>query len=128
MPSPETGSISPAASPTSSDRSETIVVPGGRIGSRWPRNVLQLVRTQAVRGADSRKVLAQVRPLRLPRAHADVHVVPLREHPAVAARNVGELDHRAPRISVVCDARVRDVPLESDAVDDAVRRARVLAR
>ncbi len=34
IPSPETGSISPAASPTSSDRSATMVVPGGRIGRR----------------------------------------------------------------------------------------------
>ena len=54
------------------------------VGERLDRN--------AVRLADAAQVVAQPRPLVLPAADADVHVLGLREDPAVAAGDVGELD------------------------------------
>ena len=67
MPSPETGSIRPAASPTSSARSAAIRVPGRRSGSRCPRRLLELVRVEPVRLAGAAQVLAELRALALPR-------------------------------------------------------------
>ena len=109
MPSPETGSISPAASPTSSARSPRSASPaaaaaaGGRAGPRARRVDRRAQRRRA-------QVLADPRPLVLPRADADVHVVALREHPAVAARDVRELDDRAPRVPLARDGRRRRSP------------------
>ena len=67
-------------------------------GGRAARSsVLEL---EPVRLTDRRQVIAEPRPLLLPGADADVDVVALREDPAVAAGDVGELDHRAPRVAV----------------------------
>ena len=94
MPSPETGSISPAASPTSSARSPAIRVPGRRSGSRCPRSSS----SSPGRGRAPRRRAGdapELRALALPAADADVRVVALREHPRVSARDVGQLEHDA---------------------------------
>ena len=83
-------------------------------------NVGELVRGEAVRLTDAPEVLAETRSLLLPRADTDVDVVTLRKHPPVTAGNVGELDHRAPRIALAFDSAVRDIPLESDTAHDVV--------
>ena len=78
---------------------------------------------------------AQARALRLPAADADVHVVALREDPAVAAGDRPELEHRSSAIPVALDHVVAQVGLERDEVhaggvaaerarDDAVRPVR----
>ncbi len=63
-------------------------------------------------------MIAQPRPFLLPRPDADVDVVALREDPPVAAGDVGQLDDCAPAVPVAAKARVRDVSLQRDAVDD----------
>ena len=73
---------------------------GGRGGSSSSS------RREPVRRADARKMLADPRPFVLPRAHADVDVVALRKHPAVAAGNVRQLDDRASRVAVAFDDAV----------------------
>src|SRR5205085_7239128 len=83
---------------------------------------------EAVSRADAREVLADARPLLLPRADAHVDVVALREHPAVAAGDVGELDHRAARIALAVERVVADVPLVRHAVDDRAAEPERLRR
>ena len=60
-------------------------------------------------------MLPQARPFRLPAADADVHVVALRKHPGVAARDGSEIDDRKPSPAFFARVYIRDVPLESDA-------------
>ena len=93
-----------------------------------PPNVGELVRGEAVRLTDASEVLAETWSLLLPRADSDVDVVTLREHPPVTAGDVGELDHRAPRIALAVDSAVRDIPFESDTAHDVVAEARAHAR
>src|SRR5581483_1348707 len=68
----------------------------------------------AVLATEAVEVAAQPRPLALPAADAEVHVVALREDPAVAAGERAELDHRDSPVALV-EGRVA---LERDAVDD----------
>ena len=62
---------------------------------------LEVVRVEPVRLADPAEVLAELRPLALPAADADVGVVALREHPRVPARDVGELEHEPLRVALL---------------------------
>ena len=118
IPSPETGSISPAASPTSNARSPATLVPGRRSGQPVSSHILELRGNETVGRADAREMLPQPRPLLRPRPHADVHVVTLREHPAVTAGNVGELDDGAMPVAIDPQLTVGHVALERDPVDD----------
>jgi hypothetical protein len=79
---------------------------------------VEILGPNAVCLTGAREVLAQAWPFGLPGAHADIDVVPLREHPAVPAGDIRQLDHRAPVVAVARDAPIGDVALESDAVDD----------
>ena len=83
-------------------------------------NVGELVRGETVRLTDAPEVLAETWSLLLPRADSDVDVVTLREHPPVTAGDVGELDHRAPRIALAFNSAIRDISFESDTADDVV--------
>ena len=83
---------------------------------------------EPVRLAGPAQVLAQLRPLALPAADADVRVVALREDPGVAAGDVGQLEHEPARVALARERRVRDVPLVGDAVDDPVAEPDRLAR
>src|SRR4029078_10564231 len=88
----------------------------------------QLRCVEAVRLAHAREVLADARPFVLPCADADVDVVALRAHPAVAAREVGELDDSTVCVAVALDDAVRDVSLVRDAVHDAAPEPERLGR
>ena len=72
-----------------------------------------------MRPGEPREVVAQPRPLAAPAADAEVRVVALREHPAVAAGEDGELDHGGP-LEVAAERVEGDVPLEGDAPHDPV--------
>ena len=106
IPSPDTGSIRPAASPTRSARSPASARLAPAQRQAVAAQLVELRRVEPVRLADAREVLADPRPFVLPRADADVHVVALREDPAVAARDVGELDDRAARVALARDDAV----------------------
>ena len=69
-----------------------------------------------VRLAKPRQVRAEVGAFRLPPADADVDMVALGEHPAVAAGNGAELEHRAPAVAVLARLRVGNVAFERNAV------------
>ena len=60
------------------------------------------------------QVAAQTGPFPLPAADADVDVVSLGEHPAVAAGDRAELEDGTPSIPSLDDRLARDVPLERD--------------
>ena len=63
MPSPESGSTSPAASPTRTTLSRAgVVAPTRRIGSRWPRTSVSTSGIDPVGAREPREVVAQVRP------------------------------------------------------------------
>ncbi len=136
-------SRSPIAAAASSSRDEALVHPvtGNRIdqpgrvtdeqgafagdaragateGQPVSSHILELRGNETVGRADAREMLAQPRPLLRPRPHADVHVVTLREHPAVTAGNVGELDDGAMPVAIDLQLAVGHVALERDPVDD----------
>ena len=62
--------------------------------------LLERLEAEPVGLARPREMVAQPRAFLLPGADADVDVVALREDPAVAAGNVGQLDDRAPAVAV----------------------------
>src|SRR5581483_3333173 len=78
----------------------------------------RLVRDAAGR-TDAAEVGLQPRPLARPRADADVDVVGLREHPAVAAGDRAELEERA-AAEAGAESAVGDVALIGDAAQDPV--------
>ena len=63
---------------------------------------------------------AQMRPFRQPAPHAEVRMIALREHPAVAAGNDAELHPGRPAYGVLSSALQRNVSLERDSADDAL--------
>ena len=115
IPSPESGSTRPAASPASSTRPLRARSPGRRIGSRKPRTDSSRSAGTPYSRAGPLEVLAQARPFRLPAADPDVDVVALRKDPRVAARDGAELDDR-PAAVVLARVNMVDVALERDAV------------
>ena len=124
MPSPESGSTRPAASPTSSARPRT-----GRLAGPAHRQAVTRGPIRAARRGspsprhEAREVLAQPRPLRCPAADADVDVVALREDPAVAAGQPSRARPRLFRASGPPARLQRDVALERDAVHVRVAEA-----
>ena len=70
-----------------------------------------------------REVVAKVRTFAPPATDADVRVVSLREHPAVAAGDDPELDDRGSLEPGAVDRAVRDVRLQRDAPHDPVPEA-----
>ena len=126
MPSPESGSTRPAASPTASARPRATCVPAPRIGRRWPRISVSDAQAMPWRSQTLAQVIAQVRALRVPAADADVGVVALREDPAVAAGDVAHLEQRDVLLDARADGVVGDVGLErrgEDAVLAELERA-----
>ena len=115
MPSPESGSTRPAASPTKAClRPRAAVVRRMAAGGR-------AVGERVGVGADVAPTAAGVRAataLGGPAADAVVGVALLREDPAVAAGHGAELDRRAP-----ARFRQRPVALERDPVEDAAAEA-----
>src|SRR5580704_10923380 len=71
-------------------------------------------------------MLPQLRPLALPTSDPAVRVVALGEHPRVAARNIGELEHEPPRVALPGEHGIAHVPLVGDPVDDAAAEPRRL--
>src|SRR6266540_4721924 len=86
-------------------------------------DVGQLLHVDAVLLAEATQVAAQLRSLEVPTADTEVDVVALREHPAVPARNDGELEHHPAPVAAARDGSVAKVPLERDTVDDVTRQA-----
>src|SRR5690242_4828819 len=82
--------------------------------------IRQVLRSQPVRLAGTPEVLAKTWTLLLPGSDTDVDMVALGKDPAVAARDVGELDDGTPAVAVAGDAPVRDVSLERHSVNDPV--------
>src|SRR5688572_19562333 len=68
----------------------------------------------AVLPAELLEMASQRRALALPAAHTDVHVIALREHPAVAPGDRAELEDGASPIPVLADRLERHVALERD--------------
>ena len=112
----------PAASPSSAARpratararEEEEVGSRGRSHTRLRNPVLP---------AKAREVLAHPRALALPAADTDVDVIPLREHPAVAARHVRELEEEPAAVLLFVDDAVRNVAFEGNAVYAALVEA-----
>ena len=96
--------------------------PVARAAHRQPvaAQVVELAGRKAVRRTGALEMLPQARPFRLPAADADVHVVALRKHPGVAARDGAEIDDREPSPAFLARVCIRDVPLERDA--ESLRR------
>ncbi len=69
-------------------------------------------------GGETAEMVAQGGALVSPAADAEVRVVPLREHPAVAAGRLPELDDGGALVALRVDRAPGDVSLERDAVDD----------
>ena len=78
-------------------------------------NVPESVGTRAMRPAEPLEVRAQRGPLPLPPADAEVEMITLREHPAVAARDRPELEDRRAGMALPRH-RIREVALERDPV------------
>ena len=68
-------------------------------------------------------MIAQARPFCHPPADAEVGVVALREHPAVAAGHDAELDPGGARVPLLPERAPGHVPLERDPPDDPVAEA-----
>ena len=121
MPSPESGSTSPAASPT-----RTHVVAGRSRGAdaahRQPvaADLGECVGVDPVGARESREMVAQVRAFPVPAADTEVRVLALREQPAVAAVRLAELDHGRRGVALAVEVLPADVALERDAAHDAV--------
>src|SRR5205085_4938063 len=77
----------------------------------------------AVRRAEALEMVAELWAGALPRADADIRVLRLREDPAVAARDVGELDDGAALVAPAVEPAVGRVSLVGHAVHDAIAEA-----
>ena len=84
-----------------------------------PADIIEIARLEPVCGTRLGEEGTKPRALRLPRANPDVHVVALREDPAVTARHSSELDDNAMRIAAAGDPPIRDVAFERNTMDDA---------
>ena len=120
MPSPESGSTRPGG--VADGERAAVRDPRGRTAHRQavPADLRQRRPGDAVALADAAQVIAQVRPLRVPAADADVGVVALREEPAVAAGDVAHLEQRHVLLHARADGLVGDVGLERRSEDAAL--------
>ena len=121
MPSPESGSTSPAASPRSA--TPPLREPRPWVDERKPvaADVLQARLRNAALAAEAQPGARRSRgPSRSQPPTPTFDVVALREDPAVPAGNVGELEAEQPAILGFGDDAVRDVRLERHAVVAAV--------
>src|SRR6188474_2712713 len=82
-------------------------------------DALEHGRVDAVGPREAVEVVAQLRPLRRPASDAEVRMIALREHPAVAARHDPQLDPCRLLVRRPFEAAPGNVPLECDATDDA---------
>src|SRR5262249_7516482 len=78
---------------------------------------LDLLRRDRVPAAELLEVGAERRPFALPAAYADVDVVALRKHPAVAAGDDGALQLGSRPVAIVGDDLVGHIALERHAED-----------
>ena len=98
IPSPETGSISPAASPTSSTRSPAMRGPGRRSGSRWPRSCSRSSGSIPCASHARFRCSRSFGPSLCQPPTPTFAWSPLGKTQRVPARNVGELEHEPARV------------------------------